>query len=388
MSSSSRKRGANSRFTTAGALTIALSPCLASESLAQPEVGLEIDAAVFASDNPFLIAGENRASGAVDVAARPYVDWHLDPRTKLEFTGELGFRQYHKHYGNYVTGLADLGLRHRRNEYLTVSGRARYSRDLISDMLTDSIDFAFDSRGVRESIDAGGTVAWNPSATITITGDLGWRKLRYPDSAILQATDAYDVGISASKRLNAKTSVGLQARATSSRPESSGDTSVKSVAFTAAHRFAENWHGDVQLGVEWSRLNDSFGSSHDDRARFNGGANLCYEPLRTSICLNGTIGSEVSGLGGLQRETSFGGTVRHQISEYGAITAEVESRKTNLPEFDAPARVLRVASNYEHRLNRTLYLTSGAAYLQRQFAGAKIDAAIIQIGLSIRGERS
>ena len=92
--------------------------------MAKPEIGVDFDAVVFASDNPFLIPGDNRGSGAIDVAALPYVDWQLDPRTNFEFNGELAFRQYFKHYGNYFTGSADGQLTHRHNEFLTVGAQA------------------------------------------------------------------------------------------------------------------------------------------------------------------------------------------------------------------------------------------------------------------------
>lgn len=385
MFSSSRNRPLRVWAILFGALIIAFSPCLATKSVARPEVGLDIDATVFVSDNPFLLPGENRGSGAIEMAARPYVDWYLDPRTKLEFNGELGFRQYTRLYSNFVIGFADLELRHRRNEYLTVSAEATYSRELISESLTDSIDSAFDSRGISEIVDARTTVTWTPSATLTITGDGGWRNLHYPHSALLQTTDAYDAGVTASKRLSARTSVGVQARVTSSHPADDRNTSVRSVNLIAAHRFSETLRGNALVGAEWSKVNYSI--DQGDRARFNGAITLCYEPQHTTLCINGAIGSVVSGLGGLQRETSFGGTLRNRISERGTFTAEIETRKTDVPGDEAQARVLRAEARYEHRLNRTLYLTTGASYLQREVGRAEADAVIFQIGLSIRGER-
>jgi hypothetical protein len=388
MSSSSRNRFAGSRIIPFGTVVAALGPFYATECVAQPEVGLEIDAVAFGSDNPFLLPGDDRASGAMDVTARPYVDWHLDPGTKFEFTGELGFRQYFQHYGNFVTGLADAELRHRHNEFLTVTGQARYSRDLTSDILTDSVDLAFDTRGIRESAEARGAVTWTPDATTTVTADGGWQHLEYPGSLILQTTEAFDFGAGISKQLSPRTAVGFQGRMTSSRPEISEETSVNSFNLTANHRFAEEWRGDIRLGVERSQLNAPFGTSQDERTRFNGGINLCYEPQHTTACLNSSVGSEVSGLGGLQREFAVSGTIRSRLSEYGTISAEASMRKTDIAGTSASGRVLRASSGYEHRLSRTLYLTSGASYLQRQINSAKVGAFIVQIGFSIRGERA
>lgn len=387
MSWSSHNRGAGSCLLSIGTVIAAVGPFYATECMAQPEFGVEGDAITFASDNPFLLPGDGRASGAIDVAARPYVDWDLDPRTRLEVTSELGFRQYFQHYGNFFTGFGDVELRHRHNEFLTVAAHANYSRDLIADILTDSIDLAFDRGRVRESGDARATVTWNPNANLTITGDGGWQHYRYPGSLLLQTTDAFDVGASASKRISTRTSVGVDGRFTSSHPVDSEDTSVATLGLTAEHRFSEKWRGNVRLGVEWPHTNAILGRDADDRTRLNGDIRLCYEPQFTTACLTGSIGSEVSGLGGLQREFTVGGTVRSRISERGTITAEAAMRKAETPGPEIAARVMRAGAGYEHRLNRRLFLITGASYLERRIEGAKVGAFIIQFGISIRGER-
>ena len=366
---------------------LALGPALAPQCFARPNVGVEFDADVFVSDNPFLLPGEDTGAAAADVAARPYLDWDLDPHTRLEFTGEVGFRQFHRRYGNFVTGFADLQLQHRRNEYLTVGAQVTYDRSLVSDPLSDSLDFAFDSRGVHESAEVRPTVAWNPNARVSITGDMGWRKMRYPGSILLRPIDAYDVGVSASRRMNAATSLGAQARLTSSQSGDGGDTSVTSFNIVATHRLSEHWYGDVQAGVEWTGLNDPIAPDDDNRAQFNGGFSLCHEPRRTVVCVTGAIRSEVSGFGGLQREKTLGATLSSRVSERGTITGEFDGRKANLPGFTHPASILRASGGYEHRLDRNIYLTSNATYMQRKLLGQRVDAVILQVGLSIRGSR-
>jgi hypothetical protein len=374
-----------------------LSPPCAVRSLAQPRVGVEFDAAVFVSDNPFLLpgedVGEDLGTAAVDIAARPYLDWDLDPRTQLEFTGEVGFRQYLQHYGNFVTGFADLQLEHRRNEYLTVSGQLSYDRSLVTDPLSDSIDFAdsvdfaIDSTGIHETMEARPTVTWNPNARLTVTGDMGWRKLRYPGSVLLQATDAYDVGARASKRISPVMSVGAQARFTSSQSGDDSDSTVTSFNLVATRQLGANWHGDVQAGVEWSNLNDPGSPDQDSRAQFNGGFSLCHERTRLSACLTGSIRSEVSGFGGLQREKTLGARISNRMSERGTLTGEFDARQAKLPGFADHARILRASGAYDHRLDRNLFFTSSATYMQRQLLGENIDAVVFLIGLSIRGER-
>lgn len=380
---------ASSRWIAIGLVALALAFFLAAKSEAQNAVTLEFDTNVLVSDNPFLTTEKERATGAVELVARPRVDLKLDPRTDLDFTGEVGFRQYSRRYGNFVTGRSDLQLRHRRNEHLTVSGRAIYTRDLVSDLLTDSIDFAIDTRSIRESIDARTSVAWSPDATTTIVGNGGWRRLRYPGSALLQTTKAYDFGFAADKRLSERMTVGVQASRTLSHILGGQDTSVTSLNATAARRFSAHWYGGTQLGIEWSKLYDPGSLTRESRGRFNGAAHLCYEPARTTACVRSAIGSEVSGLGGLQREFSVSADISHRISEFGTVSAETEYRRARLPGYDAPARVFASTLRYEHRIRRNIYLTPSVAYLQRnRRAGEKADAFIFQIGLSIRGARS
>ncbi len=380
---------ASSRLIAIGLLALVLAFCFVAKSEARSAITLEFDTNVLVSDNPFLTTEKERATGAVELVARPRVELKLDPRTNLDFTGEVGFRQYSRRYGNFVTGRSELQLRHRRNEYLTVSGRAIYARDLVSDALADSIDFAIDPRSIRESVEARTSVAWSPDATTTIVGDGGWRRLRYPGSALLDTTKAHDFGLAANKRLNEKLTVGIQANRTLSNVLGGEDTSVTSLNATATRRFSAHWYGGTQLGIEWSKLYDPISLTRESRARFNGAAHLCYEPARTSACVRSAIGSEVSGLGGLQREFSVGADIRHRISEFGTVSAEADYRRARLPGFDASARVFASTLRYEHRIRRNLYLTPSVAYLQRnRREGEKADAFIFQIGLSIRGARS
>jgi hypothetical protein len=374
------------RLFAIGLLAVAAAFVLAARSEAKPTVTLEVDTSVLVSDNPFLTTEKKKTTGAVELVARPHVEWQIDPRTDIDFTGELGVRQYSQRYGNFVTGRSDLQIRHRRNEYLTVSGRASYRRDLVSDSLVESIDFAVDPRSIRESAEARGSVAWSPNATTTITGEGGWQRLRYPDSDLLETTKAYDFGVGLNKRLSEKLTVGVQGNHTSSRIANSEDTSVSALNVTANRRFATFWYGGAQVGVEWTKLRDPVTLARESRARFNGSANLCYEPDGTSACLRSALQSEVSGLGGLQREFSVGLAIRHRISEFGTIRSEVDYRRARLPGEDGSARVFRGSVGYEHRIGRNLYVAPNLAYLQRnRRANEKADAFIFSIGLLLRG---
>ncbi len=373
------------RLLAIGPLAVVMSFALASRSEAQPAITLEVDASVFMSDNPFLTTEPKLVTGALDVVLRPRIEWQVDPRTGIDFTGELGTRQYSRRYGNFISGRSDLAIRYRRNEYLTAGARAGYRRDLVSDSLTESIDFAVDPMSIRETAEARASLAWSPNAITTITGEGGWQRLGYPDSDVLETINTHDVGIGINRRMSETLTLGLRAHYTSSQIANGEDTSVKSLNAVATRRFATHWNATAQVGVEWTDLLDFTTQTRQSRARFNGSASVCYEPDRTSICLGSALRSEVSGLGGLQREFSINTAIRHRISELGSLSAEVDFRRARLPGYPEPAHVFRGAVSYEHRIGPNLYLTPNAAYLQRhRNPHDKADAFIVAIDISLR----
>jgi hypothetical protein len=382
------KQHINSFGITGGLLAFALGVCIPAQSEARPDLRMEYDLNSFVSDNPFLIAGKKRGSAAAEILVRPSVDWRLTPRSSLEFTGEAGFRQYHRRYGNFVTGVADLRLQHRHNEYLSVSSRGGFGRYLVTDTLTEIPDFTRDTRGTREIVHAGAATTWTPNRRFTVIGDIGWNKQRYPDSSALETSKALDFSLSASRRMSESTTLGIQGRITSNSRIGGEDSSVKSLNLTASRRFSEYWRGDVQLGAEWAKTDASLVQTGETRTNFNGSANLCHESPRTTVCVRSALRSEVNDLGELQREVSAGSSIRHRTSESGSILAEANYRRARMPRFADPARYIRASANYERRFAHNLYLTPGIAYLERsRLPGEKVSTFIFQIGLSIRGER-
>ena len=359
----------------------------APKCLAQTEVRLEADANVFYSDNPFLSAERNTAAAAAEVVARPEIEVPLGPGTSLEAGGQIGFRQYSRRYGNFVIGRTDATFRHRDSEYLTLMTSAAYSRELVADALTDSIDAAIDTRRMRVAYGLRTSVEWNPNARWQFLADGGWQKTRFPGSTLLQATNAYDVGVTASRRVSALMTVGLRGEFTSSRIANGGEVQAKSIGVTVSRRVNANWRADATVGVEWARLGGIFGQPGDqnDRSRFSGSVNLCYDPRRMTLCLTGAIRSEVSGLGGLQRETAVGATLAVPTSERGRITASANYRHAQLSGF-SNTDVLRGSAAYEHRLTEAISVRAGADYLQRtRLDGDRVGAVILQIGVTYRG---
>lgn len=388
MSLSSRERLSSRNRMLVGALATAPAALFAPKCLAQTEVRLEADATVLYSDNPFLIPEGKTSSAAAEIVARPEIEVPLGPGTSLEVDGRAGFRQYERRYGNFFTGRADATFRHRDSEYLTLTSNAAYSRELTADSLTDSIDAAIDTRRIRESYGLRTSVQYDPNARWQFVADAGWQKTRYPGSDLLATTNAYDLGFTASRKVSALMSVGVRGAFTSSRIANGGETQAKSVGLTVNRRLNAHWRVDATAGIEWAQLGSLPGipdNNQNDQSRFSGTVNLCYDPRRLTLCLTGAIRSEVSGLGGLQRETAVGATLAIPTSTRGRVTASADYRRARLPGFGA-TDVLRGSAAYEHRLTETLSVRAGADYLQRtRVTGDRVGAVVVQVGVIFRG---
>jgi len=365
---------------------VAVMGMIAARTAAAQTVRLEADASVFMSDNPFLIPGENKLTGAAEFVVRPEVVWPLGPSTTLNANGAIGYRQYHRRYGNFLTGRMNASLHHRRNEYLSVDGSVSYARELPPDALTDSIDAAIDSLSIRESYTARGSLTWNPNARLSVVGEAGWQKTRYPRSTLLATTNIRDVAVEVSKRVSPLMTVGVRGDLTESDSAFGADTSTRTLRLTAARRLAAAWRANIEAGLEWARPNRGPGQARGVGAQFSGSARLCYEPPHTVACISATIRSEATGLGELGREKTFDLTVTRRLSEHGTLTASAEYRSARFTLLDARSDVLRCSTAYDHRLSNRFSVGGRVDYLRRtRPTGERIDATIFWIGVTFRG---
>lgn len=366
------------QITTAVAMWVATAaaPCAAQM------VTLDADAKLVLSDNPFLLAGSDKAAGAVEIVARPELVWPVAPATSLELSAVLAHRQYFRRYGGFLTGSTQLLANHRDSEFLSLDARFLFARTLAADALTESIDFSVDPRSVRESYSSRLSLDWTPSAVSTINTRIGWEKLRYPDSALLSPTTAFSAGLGWTRRLSASTSLGVLASSIHSDSAGPDQLSTRSLRGTLAYRLGPRWQANAQLGVEWTSA-EAAGANQSPR--LSGSGNLCYRPARLEACLNASLQSEVSGLNGLQRELFLGATVRQQLDERGSIAGGVEYRSADLGPLAGTTDAVRVSASYERRLTRSLLFRSSLDYLRRQFlTGERNRAFVLQIGIVLR----
>ncbi|MFT3967138.1 MAG: hypothetical protein QM690_14765 [Sphingobium sp.] len=361
----------------------------ASPGLAQPRVRLAVDGSVFHSDNPFLLAGGNRGSAAVEAGIEPGIDWQVGHATSLDVSGTLRMRRYERQYGEFVTGGVDAHIRHRDSERLTLRGTLGYSRALPTDALTGGLDAAVDTRTVRETLSAGAFADWSPGPVTRIDAALGATRTRYPGSALLQPINAYDFSITLLRRMSARTTAGLAGQMTISDSPATGTLSAKAVRLTLTQRLSETWRADAQAGLEWGGVPDIPGIPGGGRIpspRFTGTGSLCNETVRFMLCLSAALRSQASALTGLQRELTVGGNAEIRLSERGRLSLTADYRQAR--GAAVPLDLLRASAGYEHRLGQRLSLSGGVDYLRRtQADSGRVGAAIFHVTLTFRGPR-
>ncbi len=342
----------------------------------------------FSASNPFLLSEDPGITPGGEIVVRPDLTWPIGPGTTATAEGSLGFRQYSRRYGNFVTGQATGTLQHRRSEYLWLRTDASYERILPTDALADSIDVAIDPVSLRENIQARQTLTWNPNETTSVVGSVAWLRTDAIDSPILIGTSAFDFSIGAEKRVSPLLAVGVRGQVITTRSELGDDPTIKAFRLTATRRLAGTWRAQASVGIDQENRTGLDSVRRETPARLSGSGGICYEPEHMAVCLTAAIRSVISGFGNLQRETSVGATLRRRISENGTLAASADYRRAPLPGVPGRAEVLQLSTDYEHRVSRRFSLRSGVDYLRRNLlAGDRAGSVVVHVGLTLREPR-
>lgn len=385
-----RDAGRHASLLHGAALLLAIGSSAPASSQDGPR--LEVEPAVIVSDNPFLLEGPGRSAGAAEIAIRPSLTWSLPPGGEAELNGAVVARQYSRTYNDVVTGRVHAEARNRESEYLSWTASASGAREQAIDILTSTIDAVVDPRSLRTSVGSRASLDWNPDPYTTISPSFGAIRSVYSGVAALENTRAFDIGIAFNKRTNERTVVGGRATSIFSRAGSLSDLNVQTLSATIDHRLVSNWRLSGDLGLERSGVGtiiaNGVATRPDDRLRMNGQVQFCRERPRDRFCFSGALRSEVSGLGGLQRQLLLRGTGRVQTTERDTIEGNVEYRKSTMWEAaSGNVDALRVEVAGERRLRRPLFLRPALEYLQRQLLdGRRIGAVYAQASLIYRWE--
>ena len=360
-----------------GSAALALTPAAAQSRV-------EVDLAAFGSSNAFLLPGDEEATFGGDVTVRSSTTTSIDDHTTLEAEGRLGFRQYSRRFGNFLTGRGAGTLQHRRNEYLSLRSDLYYERILPAEALAESVDAAIDPVTIRENFGAAQALFLHPDSRTEVEGQVSWARTRPTGSSPLTETTAVDFLLGVERRVTEHLTLGAHGQYTLSDTRVGLDPAVASFRLTASRRLRDDWRAEAELGIEQESTDTLTGGRDGGPVRFSGRALLCLEPERSSLCFSAGIRSVVSGLG-LQRETSFGAVFSRQMVERGTLTLNADYRRAPITGSDADADVLAIGSRYEHQVSRRFHLFGGVDYLRRglPFAG-EVGALAGRVGISFR----
>jgi hypothetical protein len=366
-------------------LTIGSGALVPSVAAAQARIELGADASIVASDNPFLIPGGNTAAIAGQITARPSLTWTIAPATTVQADMAIGLRQYDRRYGNFLLGRAEADIRHRSSEYFSAFGSVSYARELSTETAVNNIDSAIASVGVVTSYAARSTLTWNPNARTSVVGDLAWNRVSRPGSLLVSTANYRDLSINFSRRVSPLTSFGVETELSWGDAGTGGQSKAQAARLTATRRLSSDWRGNLKVGVERLDASGGFAPPSSATIQFSGSGEFCYEPQHLVACLTAAVRSGTSGLGGLQREVVFGGSLNRKLSLTSSLAATAEYRRSRLGLLAQPVDMLRLTASYDRRLNRRVSLTAGGDYLRRTgLAGERVSAAVLRVGVTIR----
>lgn len=372
-----------------GGLSIGLAMTVPVKAQTVPR--LDVDLAVLASDNPFLVTGGERGAVQGELTVRPGIAVTMQDGTTFDLAMVATGRAFSRRYDGIVTGRVDAVARHRRNEYLSFGTDLAVARDAAIDLLTSSVESALDTTSIRTTRSGRVFVEWRPDARTTLRPEIGFERFGYERSALLADTRSVSAGIAWRRLLNARRTAGVRAGWTSSDAGRLTSFSTASAYATLEQQLSATWHLNTELGAERNGARSE--TMPGGRVRqpalilLAGRMNLCRRTAGPELCMAGSISSQVSGLGGLQRRAVVGMTGEQRLGERTMARASADYQRTTtqnavVPPFDA----IRVLGAVERTLGRDLQLAVTGQYLRRRLIdGRHVGAGFAGLRLTYRG---
>ncbi len=336
-----------------------------------------------ASDNPFLVTGPDTAAGLVEVTARPGIRFTEQPGTTFDLASTITARQYTRRYGGYVTGRGDAVAEHRDSERLTYRAAAGFSRDLAVDVLTSAVESSVDPTRIRTTFLGAASVTYRPDERTWLIPEVNFERSRFSGDQLVANTRAVTGSMTYRRRTAPATTAGVRALVSFNKVGPLATMSTQSLYGTLDHRFSSAWPMTIELGLErvGARTEDVLGetATYPARVRLSGRAQLCRQIPSSTVCLGGSVDTEVSGLGGLQRRTVAHASVSQHLGERTTFSIDAEYQRAalqgaNLPVFET----VRATATLERRIQSDLRLGATVQYLRRRL----IDGSHIGAGFA------
>lgn len=377
-----RLRHTSARATYPALLVVVLLPC-PSSVVADVRPGLAIEGSATVSNNPLLIDGSRRGAAIVEAGIRPSLEITDDTGLNIGLNGLLAGRHYSRRYDDVVHGNVQLTTDWRKNEWLSLSALAQFSREPLVDRLATDIDASVTSTGLRTGKLGTVSLAWKPDSRTRIEPEFRIESGRYSGAGTLSDTRSMQWAISASRRTSAYTTLGTRFSYSRNRVEDAPGSTIYSGFGTLEQRMSHLWRLRLELGLEQVHTSAFQSASGNKRLQASGNGELCRDSPRLTLCANGGVASEVSGLGGLQRRFELGGTARWRLTR--RLNASINARYqratqqgSGLPSVDAAQARLRL----DRRINSQLTASAIAEYSRREVPGGPaLSSATVGIQL-------
>lgn len=370
------------------ALAILAVTTMSSPVVAQPVPRLEVDLRALASANPLLLPGSDRGAILLEATARPGVRFETPTGSSFDLGAVITNRRYSRRYGNFVVGQIDATADHRDSEFLSIGGYASVARDVAIDLLTGSVESAVDPNSVRTAYVGRLSLTWHPDEYSWILPEIGIERYNFDRTELLGDTRSTSASLAYRRRTGPRTTLGARAGAILSDTARLSDTETYFLYATIDRRLGAGWRLTGEVGAERNGARTEsllgVGATQSARTRLSGQAELCREAPGPVICVTGSLNSEVSGLGGLQRRAVVGASVDGRLDERTTIAAEAEYQRTVMqgdvfPAFDA----IRATGTVERSIRRDLRIGATLQYLRRRLVdGTRIGAAFAGLRLT------
>jgi len=326
---------------------------------------IEFDMTGFTGRNPFLTTDDRKMTSGGEVSAQGSAGVRIDPKTTLDLDGKLAYRRYSRRYGDFVTGYARTAIDYRGSERFSARTEGGFERLLPLEGGTGSIDAAIDPVSLQERYELKQSMRWRPDQYMTVSGEAAWSRLSPQGSLLLRRTDATSFGLGLERRLSGTSWVGLGGMATFSKSADRSESDSAIFVLKAGSRIAPNLSIQAETGVSKITRREPGRPNENNPFQLTTALSVCYDPRRLRVCIEGRISPVVTSFGGIQREKVLTTTFDFQTSDRGRLSASGEYRSVPSPTFGSDAKIVRLSTTYEHRLDDRFRLHIGADYDRR-----------------------
>lgn len=355
-----------------GAMTALEAQALAAERRASLTATGGISAAV----NPYLSTSDVAKVLMAEMTLNPV----LTSRTavsNVELSATLGYRRYTGGLGTSLYGSTVLNGSLRKSERLSLNGSAFYRYENTAEIV-DELVSPTDSKSVRRSVGATGSLQWRVSEHKVLAPSFSVQKVSYSGDRVLTGYNSLSGGLAFNRKLNPFTTIGVRGNGQLYLPDRGSTSNALALTATITHQLSSliNLEGGVGLQRIVGGRDDLTGRGAGARIYPAANVSMCRRGQWTSLCLTGAIAAEPTSRGSLERRMSAGISYAHRLSEASNLSLSAGYQRTSANDVDGLAfRQAAIASfdaraSFDHKINRALSLGTFLNYRRRDGLGS------------------